>query len=46
MKYLLLTIFTIFIFSGCSAKEFKDGTNGIVNDIGNKFNSGVDKSAK
>ncbi len=44
MKHIVLAILTLFILAGCSAKEFSDGAEGIVNDISNAFNSSKDDS--
>jgi len=43
MKYLLLTLSTLFIFSGCSAKEFNAGVKSITSDITEAFESSKDK---
>jgi hypothetical protein len=44
-KYLLISIFSLFIFVGCSAKEFNSGVDSIGNDISNAFEGSKDKSA-
>ncbi|MFA5233215.1 MAG: hypothetical protein WC390_02365 [Sulfurimonas sp.] len=44
MKTIFLTIITLVIFSGCSAKEFNEGLDSIGTDITNAFEGGRDKS--
>ncbi|MFT7860357.1 MAG: membrane lipoprotein lipid attachment site-containing protein [Sulfurimonas sp.] len=44
MKQIIFSILTLFLLSGCSAKEFKEGADGIANDISNAFNSSKDDS--
>jgi hypothetical protein len=44
MKYLLLTLATLFIFAGCSAAEFNEGIDSIGSDIANAFEDSRDKS--
>ena len=44
MKYALLTIVTLLIFAGCSAKEFNEGVDSITGDITNAFENSKDKS--
>jgi len=45
MKYIFLTLATLFIFGGCSAKEFNEGFDSISNDVSKTFEDGRDKSA-
>ena len=45
MKYVLLTIATLFIFAGCSTKEFNEGVDSITGDITNAFENSRDKSS-
>ena len=46
MKSLIIfSVFTVLVFSGCSAKEFNDGVDSISSDISNAFEEGKDKSA-
>lgn len=44
MKTIFLTIITLVIFSGCSAKEFNEGLDSIGTDITNAFEGSRDKS--
>jgi hypothetical protein len=44
MKTIFLTIITLVIFSGCSAKEFNEGVDSITTDITNAFEGARDKS--
>ena len=37
LKNTVLTIGLVFIFSGCSAKEFEEGANGIGDDVSKLF---------
>ncbi len=46
MKTLLLTIITISIFAGCSAKEINAGVDSVTGDIKNAFEKGKDNSSK
>ncbi len=46
MKYILLTLATLFIFAGCSAKEFNAGVDGMTNDVTKAFNGSKDTSKK
>lgn len=43
MRALLLALITLSIFAGCSAKEFKEGAQGIGSDISNAFERAKDK---
>lgn len=45
MKTIFLTILTMIIFWGCSAKEFNEGLDSIGTDITNAFEGARDKSA-
>ena len=45
MRTLLLSIITISIFAGCSAKEINAGVDSVTGDIKNAFEKGKDKSA-
>jgi hypothetical protein len=36
---------SLFIFMGCSTKEFNDGVDSITSDISNAFENSKDKSA-
>ncbi|WP_281276912.1 hypothetical protein [Sulfurimonas crateris] len=42
MRFLLITAAALLIFLGCSAKEFKEGAEGIKNDITNAFEGSKD----
>jgi len=42
MKYIILSIVTFILFTGCSAKEFNSGVDGAVNDVKEAFNSSKD----
>ncbi len=44
-KMMILTVLALIAFGGCTAKEFEDGANGMVNDITSAFEEGKDKSA-
>ncbi|MDT8337827.1 MAG: hypothetical protein RQ763_01370 [Sulfurimonas sp.] len=45
MKFLLITAVALLIFSGCSAKEFNEGVDGITGDVTNAFEGAKDNSA-
>lgn len=45
IKAIVLSVFTIFIFNGCSVKEFNEGVESVTNDISNVFEEGKDKAA-
>ncbi len=42
---IIVAFMAMIMIGGCTAKEFKDGANGIANDISNVFEEGKDKSA-
>ncbi|MDQ1244763.1 MAG: hypothetical protein QG565_1103 [Campylobacterota bacterium] len=44
MKTIFLTIITMVIFWGCSAKKFNEGVDSITTDITNAFEGARDKS--
>ncbi|WP_193113052.1 lipoprotein [Sulfurimonas marina] len=44
MKHIIFSILTLFLLSGCSAKEFNEGVNSITNDVSNAFNGSKDNS--
>ena len=44
IKFIIVSIFTIILFNGCSAKEFNNGVESITGDISNKIEEGKDKS--
>ena len=46
MKYILLTLATLFIFAGCSSKKINSNVNSITSDVQKVFDDGVDNSAK
>lgn len=45
MKVLFLTMITLLLFTGCSAKEFNEGVDSITRDVSNAFEGSKDKSA-
>lgn len=45
MKLFFLSLVTLALFAGCSAKEFNEGVESITSDISNAFEEGRDKSA-
>ena len=45
MRFLFIAAIALFIFSGCSAKEFNEGVDSISSDISNAFEGAKDKSA-
>lgn len=42
MKYIFLSILTVFVFTGCSTKEISEGVDGIVNDVNKAFSDSKD----
>ncbi|WP_428738029.1 hypothetical protein [Sulfurimonas sp.] len=44
MKYLIFSLLSLFILTGCSAKEFNEGVDSVTNDISNAFNNSKDNS--
>lgn len=46
MRSLILTVLSLFIFVGCSAKEINTGVDSVTNDIANAFNKSKDNSSK
>jgi hypothetical protein len=44
IRFIITSILTIAIFSGCSVKEFNEGVDSITNDISTKLEEGKDKS--
>ncbi|MFT7003165.1 MAG: hypothetical protein ACJAWW_000500 [Sulfurimonas sp.] len=44
IKFIILSILTIVVFSGCSVKKFNEGVDSITNDISTKLEEGRDKS--
>ncbi|MDD3818056.1 MAG: hypothetical protein PHI89_08210 [Thiovulaceae bacterium] len=46
MKLFFLSLVTLTLFVGCSAKEFNEGVDSITSDISTAFEEGRDKSAE
>ncbi|NOR57921.1 MAG: hypothetical protein GQ474_05290 [Sulfurimonas sp.] len=44
IKFIIVSIFTIILFNGCSAKEFNEGVDSVTGDISNAIENGRDKS--
>ena len=44
MRYIIFSLFILFVLNGCSAKEINDTANSITNDITNAFENSKDKS--
>jgi len=45
MRFLFIALTALFIFGGCSAKEFNEGVDSITSDISNAFEGAKDKSS-
>jgi len=44
MRFLFIAFTALFIFLGCSAKEFNQGVDSITSDISNAFEGAKDKN--
>ena len=44
-NFIVLGAFLALLLSGCTAKEFNDGADGMANDISNAFKGSKDTSA-
>lgn len=44
-KYLIISILSLLIFIGCSAKEFNSGVDSITSDVTNAFEESKDNSS-
>lgn len=43
--FIVLSLFLVVLFGGCTAKEFGEGVDSITNDVANVFEEGRDKSS-
>ncbi|WP_373001134.1 hypothetical protein [Sulfurimonas sp.] len=44
IKFIIVSIFAILLFNGCSAKEFNEGVDSVTSDISKVFEDGKDKA--
>ena len=44
IKFILVSIFIVVLFNGCSLKEFNEGVESVTSDISNTLEDGRDKS--
>ena len=45
-NFVILSVFVILVFGGCSAKEFNEGADSITSDVSEAFEGSKDNSSK